>query len=454
MDLAALSSMIRAHLSSSVSSASLFLVFLIAAGCSPTGSSALSPGHGSTHIYKGPVVQDSLRIRIFDLYDPTTAVLRSDSAVVLTSQNSTVTVSPGSPISVRVQGSGLLVGGATGFESGILVSLRAINHGTIDVTVNGLTNRTRSYTGTVSLRPDRRRAGGLVLVNRVPIEDYVAAVVATEYGLDDIEGARAMAILARTYALRSKNTAEEDYDHVDHSISQVFHGVGSIDSQSNSAANSTRGMILVHNGGLVESVYHASSGGHTANNEDVWNGAPVAYLRGRKDRYESSPYSQWSTTVDRGRLLRLLSNEFGVEVTGITVGGRSSDGRVQSLDLHSSGERKTISANDFRLVFRREFGVMALKSTLFRISKSGNSYVFNGSGFGHGVGLSQWGAHEMAKKGKSFEDILAYYYKDVDILTLEGINKKPEALPPRPTTLPETPSTDKVQSTSDRRRGW
>lgn len=456
MDSAGLYSKIPDRWWLSVSSASLLLFIILIAGCAPQGSSALATTSNAPYpaISGLPSADDSLRIRIFDLYNPTTAVLKSDSTLVIRYQGTVERLPGGTQIVVTAGRAQLEIKtGASTVIATAAATIRAVNHGAISITVNGLTNRTRSYTGSIKIRPDRQNQGGLVLVNQVPMEDYVAAVVATEYGLDDVEGARAMAILARTYALRSKNTAEEDYDHVDHSMSQVFHGVGSIDFQSNSAANSTRGMILVHNGALVESVYHASSGGHTANNEDVWNGAPVPYLRGRKDRYESSPYASWSTSVDRTRLLRLLSNEFNADVRGVTVEDRSADGRVQSLDLHTTDGRMEISANDFRLAFRREFGVMSLKSTLFRISKSGDKYIFEGSGFGHGVGLSQWGAHEMAKKGKTYPEILAYYYRDVDILTLEGLTSDPKPLAPLPVAIPDNP-VEEGQKNKGRRTGW
>ena len=397
---------------------------------------------------------DTLRIRVFDLYKPVTARITSAAELIVTTEGKTRRIGPSTPLTLANRNGKvhLQVGSAT--TSHNTVRLRAADHGTISITVNDLGKRTRTYTGTITIRRDTGRADGLVIINGVPIEDYVAAVVATEYGLDDVEGARAMAILARTYALRSKNTAEADYDHVDHSMSQVFHGVGKIDEKSHSAANSTRGKILVHKGELVESVYHASSGGHTANNEDVWNGAPVAYLRGRKDRYEDSPYSSWTTSVDRTRLLRLLSREFGYDVNGITVEGRSNDGRVQTLELHTSSGKKPISANDFRLAFRREFGVMALKSTLFRISKKGNTYNFEGSGFGHGVGLSQWGAHKMALSGKSYDEILDYYYRDVSIISIEGVAVADDPMTPLPVEVKKTPARPPATVRENKRTGW
>ncbi|NND72242.1 MAG: SpoIID/LytB domain-containing protein [Rhodothermales bacterium] len=324
-------------------------------------------------------------------------------------------------VAIGTDGSMQIAKGNSRSASATSVTVRSAAGGAVSAYVNGRRDPLRLYSGSIRVRVDPKNMRQLVVVNTVPVEDYVAAVVATEYGLDDVEGTRAMAVLARTYALRSKAGTGDDYDHVDHSISQVFHGVGTIDRKSNEAANSTRGEVLVHNGELIESVYHSSSGGFTANNEDVWNGSPVAYLRGRVDRYEDSPHTDWTVTVDRERLLRVLSNHAQVGVSGLRVGDRSDDGRVRKLILHTSSGDKEIAANQFRLIFRREFGTSALKSTLFRVKRKGSQYEFEGSGFGHGVGLSQWGAHRMALKGKRYDEILRYYYSDVDIVSREGV---------------------------------
>ena len=399
---------------------------------------------------------DSLRIRIFDLYSPKTLHVSAEGGMTIVTTDGEVVQSAEEPAVVEIENrSTVRLAFADATKLSPQFTIRAIDGGAIVAYVNGNPKPTRKYSGTVQVRVDPKNQRELLLVNTVPVEDYVAAVVATEYGLDDVEGSRAMAVLARTYALRSKAGSGNDYDHVDHSMSQVFHGVGTIDYQSNEAANSTLGQVLVHNGELVESVYHSSSGGHTANNEDVWNGSPVAYLRGRVDRYEDSPHKDWRVRVDRERLLRVLSNHLQIAVSGLTVDSRSDDGRVDKLLLKTASGDREMPANDFRLVFRREFGTTALKSTLFRVRRRGSEYHFEGSGFGHGVGLSQWGAHRMAQAGKSYDEILRYYYSDVDLVSLGGIVTS-DRLPPLKVTEKSTKESVETRGKAPARprRGW
>jgi stage II sporulation protein D len=120
-----------------------------------------------------------------------------------------------------------------------------------------------------------------------------------------------------------------------------------------------------------------------------------------------------------------------------------------------------MNANDFRLVVNRGVDGDPLKSTWFDARRSGNQYVFDGRGFGHGVGLNQWGAHEMAKRGKSYRDILTFYYTGVDIEQLGGVDKDPRdapvaRTPPTPEPDPASPTETRERSvdTDQRRIGW
>jgi stage II sporulation protein D len=294
---------------------------------------------------------------------------------------------------------------------------------------------THAYEGRLQVQVDESASARLLLINHVPLEHYVAVVVSGEYGLDDVEGARAQAVVARTFALRNVGRFGT-YDVVDHVGSQVYHGITRLDQRSIEAAASTAGEVLTYNGALIEALYSSSSGGHTANNESIWTGgAPKPYLRGKPDPHDDlSPHSQWSSTVPRDRLLRVLSDARGFEVTGFFLGDRAEDGRVLTVDLRDGqGRRHTIPANEFRHLVSRHFGVHSVKSTNFEARREGGNYVFHGRGFGHGVGLSQWGAHSMAKKGYDYREILAFYYGDVALARTDGV-AMPE-MPP-PVTLP------------------
>lgn len=280
---------------------------------------------------------------------------------------------------------------------------------------------TRSYLGSIHATAEAG-SSALRLVNHVPLEDYVASVVASEYGLDDVEGSKAMAVIARTYALKALRSAE--YDQVDHTLSQVYKGNRAVTARALEAARATAGEVLTYGGDLIVATYYSSSGGHTANNEDVWQAAALPYLRGRKDAWDAvSPHRSWTWEIDADRLHAVLRDAFGADVRSIAIGERSPDGRARTLRLRGSGGRdRELSTQDFRLQIIRTFGPTALRSTLFDLRTDAGSYVFSGRGYGHGVGLSQWGAHGMAIDGKSYREILAFYYRDVRLETARVSN--------------------------------
>ncbi len=310
----------------------------------------------------------------------------------------------------------------------------------------------RTYTGGLYLAPDPD-ASGLLLVNNVPLEDYVASVVASEYGLDDMEGKKAMAVVARTYGLFASAKFGGAYDHADGTASQVYNGLDAVTQASRQAAQATAGEVLTHDGNLIQAVYFSSSGGHTANNEDVWNAEkPIPYLRGKEDPYDDvSPHHTWSNSVDRSTLLQVLTRERGTLVNGFVIDARSPDGRVETIKLlHSDGPDHRMKANTFRLVVNQGVDGTPLKSTWFDARRSGSQYVFDGRGFGHGVGLSQWGAHGMAEQGHSYREILRFYYTDVEIQRRGQVQEDPADAP-----VAREPSGRTTDSTNTRRRiGW
>jgi len=309
----------------------------------------------------------------------------------------------------------------------------------------------KTYTGGLYLAPAPNIDSAVLLVNEVPIEDYVASVVASEYGLDDREGTKAMAVVARTYGLFASAKFGGAYDQADGTASQVYDGVDAVTDRSRSAAQATAGEVLTYNGNLIQSVYFSSSGGHTANNEDVWKAEDaLPYLRGVDDPHDDvSPHHTWSATVNRPALLQTLTRERGTLVEGFTIGERAPHGRVKTINvLQSSGEPHTMKANSFRLLVNRGVDGSPLKSTWFDARRQGDRYVFNGHGFGHGVGLSQWGAHAMAEQGTGYREILRFYYTGVEIQQVGGVEFDPVTAP-----VAKSPPPSETDSTG-RRIGW
>ena len=313
---------------------------------------------------------------------------------------------------------------------------------TLQVTEGKPLDQPITYEGSLHVQPVSG-SGVLRLINHVALEDYVASVLSSEYGLDDWEGTKAMAVAIRTYALHSSGKFGEAYDHVDQVLSQRYEGERRITERSREAVRETRGEVLTYDGELIEAVYFSSSGGHTADNEAVWEGEALPYLRGRPDPYDSvSPHSEWRQRISRPRLLGMLSDYFETQITGFYINDRSADGRVHSIILiEGNGSERRIQSNRFRLIVNRHFGTSTLKSTFFEAQREGSRYVFEGKGFGHGVGLSQWGAHGQALQERTYRDILSYYYTGVRIRQLGNLDEPPqEEEPPSSPPVAATPT--------------
>ena len=264
----------------------------------------------------------------------------------------------------------------------------------------------------------------LRLINHAPLPRYVASVVASEYPFPEPEGVKAQAILARTYALRHLDP-DAPFDLVDDTRAQVYRGLDATTPVSLAAVQDTRGQVLTYREELADATYYSSSGGHTAGNEEVWNGRPVPYLRPRPDPYDAeAPDHRWTTTASSSEVLRALSRRFGGSVTGIEVTRRTASGRVAQVRLHG-GRTPTITGSQFRSAINASLGSRTIRSTHFTIERDGSRYVFHGRGFGHGVGMSQYGARGLARSGRTYREILGYYFEGTTLDVHELFGAEP-----------------------------
>ena len=401
--------------------------------------------------------ETTVRVRLLERQAPATvAVSAADGSVQMRVRDALLaTLMPGQAATVETDGGRVTVRFLSTIETvedvrfvpstGAHLRLRA---GSVD----------RTYHGTLSAAPDSRPSR-LRLVNTVGLEDYVASVVSSEYPFEEIEGVKAQAVLARTYALKARGKYG-DYDLVDHVGSQVYRGLGSETPHARRAAEATRGEILSYRGDLIEAVYSSSSGGHTADNESVWRGQPLPYLRGRSDPFDrAAPDHEWTTTVDRAQLLRALTRRYDTRVTGFAIAETSPEGRVRSIRLLGPREQ-TVPANDVRLALNDALGPRAVRSTFFTVDRRGDRYVFEGRGFGHGVGMSQYGAREQARQGYSYRDILAFYFDGTRLAQYDGAAPEPPAYAARTRTpsvepIPVRPASSERSSPAPPRRiGW
>jgi stage II sporulation protein D len=383
-----------------------------------------------------PSIRSTMRIRLMEQLTPRTATIQAGPQGLVvydgTRERPLFTVPANGTLTIRRAQNQVSVESRFGNADTKNIRLEPQGPGGMSITV-GTTRR--DYSGNLFVTPERGNSA-LQLVNHVALEEYVASVVASEYGLGDLEGSKAMAVIARTYGLKVINSSDDSYDHVDHTASQVYRGTATVTAMARQAARDTAGEVLLHDGRLIEAVYFSSSGGHTANNEDVWQSSAHPYLRGRNDPWDQdAKHHQWTYTLDAGDVHNALKNALGLDLESVRVGSRSADGRAATIDLvPRRGKTRPISADEFRRIIREAFGQTSLKSTRFELKRRGENYVFEGGGFGHGVGLSQYGANGMAKAGKTYREILDFYYTDVQLerRSVQG-NAAPSALP---TTAP------------------
>jgi stage II sporulation protein D len=263
----------------------------------------------------------------------------------------------------------------------------------------------------------------LWIINHLPLEEYLYGVLPEEMPTDwPAEALKAQAVAARTYALYLKGQSKQAlYDLKASTVSQVYRGVVAEKASSNKAIDDTRGEILTYEQRPIIAYFHSNSGGHTEDAKNVW-GINIPYLVGIPDPDSLKPMNQnWHYTVSFDEMQRRLNPLIpsSQRITRIEPQHKSPSGRLRSLLLHTSRKKYSINSNAFRI----RLGEQKIKSTLFDIYADDIAVVLKGRGYGHGVGMSQWGARYMAIAGKSYKDILQRYYKDVEIRKVAELAK-------------------------------
>jgi len=246
-------------------------------------------------------------------------------------------------------------------------------------------------------------------LNSVQSEDYIYSVVPSEIGYYfPKEAIKAQSLAARSYLYYGLRYSKYDeFDLFDNVNSQMYFGMDRENQQINLSIDTTRGKVILYDGKPINALYYSTSGGITANNEDVWGGSSIPYLRSVNDKgnESKSPRLKWKVKISKNE----ISKRFGFRVTGLKVLEVKSN-RVSKIKV--SGSKNQIITGD---KFRSIVGYGKIYSTQFRVKSSGNYFVFTGNGSGHGVGMSQYGAYGLSKKGKTYEEILKHYYNGVEI---------------------------------------
>ncbi len=298
------------------------------------------------------------------------------------------------------------------------------------------------------------------MINELPIEEYVRYVLPSEMPVSfSYEALKAQAVCARTFAyqqIRNDTYAEYGANLDDTTAFQVYHAASTYDV-TDRAVEDTAGLVLTYQGKLIECYYYSTSSGYSEDLE-VWDAKSPGYLSAENhtkektknlskkrnfhkfisDSVESydadSPYYRWTAT---------LSGELGMDETygrlkSLKVNERSKSGYILSLTIvFEQGERTYEKENDIRFALgkyllslkladgTKRTDYSSVPSACFEVkSQKNGKIVLTGGGFGHGIGMSQYGADSMGKEGKSWQEILNFYYSDVEITDVFDLNEK------------------------------
>lgn len=253
---------------------------------------------------------------------------------------------------------------------------------------------------------------GMYLINELPLEEYVKNVVNAEVPSHwDMEALKTQAVIARTYALYQKNTNNNPhYDITSSVLHQVYKG-STIDARISYAVMHTEGEVLTYDGNLIEAFYHSTSGGKTEDPAEVF-GKSYPYLRPVESNCEMSPYWIWERKIPLDEIGKALNLPGTKEMT---ISSYTTTGRVKTVAVVHSNGTTTVKATDLRKLL----GWNRLPSTNFTMTRENDQIVFEGKGYGHGVGLCQWSALKMAQEGKNYKEILSFFYPGATIQLYE-----------------------------------
>ncbi len=315
----------------------------------------------------------------------------------------------------------------------------------------------RIFGGSLRLQPNSYRT--YTLVNNVPLETYLRGVVPHEIGASaPVNAAKAQTIIARTYALRNLRRFQADnYELCANTHCQVYYGLSEVSQRADAAIAATQGLVLTYNNELVDALYSSTTGGVTAKFSDVWNGEERPYLKAIIDSPQPNIWNlSQKSLADETTFRQFISLKNGFNETGRRVFRWRRQSSIEDLnkDLRTYLERKKHPLADFNTILEMKVterspsgrvlaltvwtdqGVLVLKknearsafgpprSTLFYLepvydeNQQLTAYMFVGGGFGHGVGLSQFGSYNLANLGWSAQQILSFYYPGTEIQKL------------------------------------
>jgi stage II sporulation protein D len=288
---------------------------------------------------------------------------------------------------------------------------------------------------------------GITLVNRVRMDDYLRGVVPLEIGTRDLRDSaavQAQAVTARSYAYvhLGASSGQRPYDVTASVNDQVYGGADVETAVSNAAVSATRGLVLQYGGRVVNAPYHSACGGSTAAADEIWRTSTEPYLQRVSDQIpgtnrfycDIAPRFRWTRPMDGATLREALVRYLGTYTRtpggypgtprDVQVDTRTPSGRVGTLKIATDRGNYVLRGNDIRYVLRPPGGEI-LNSTAFSVeiaeARDGSiaRLTLRGTGYGHGVGMCQWGAIGRARAGQDFLTILRTYYPGTTVASIE-----------------------------------
>jgi stage II sporulation protein D len=348
-------------------------------------------------------------IRVNILRDIESLALRIDGPFQIMDFNKNTVLSKGRNINTTVTAykNGILIGGMNLNSDNIFLKSQDDNPIAIDE---------RRFRGEIHfIRKDEH----LSVINYIELEDYIKGILYHEVShYWPQEALRAQAIVCRTFALyqMDKNSRKE-YDVTNDIYSQVYGGKTSERYRTNQAVQETKGLVLNYKGEIFPTYYHATCAGATEDASLVWD-TDIPPLRGVVCNFcKGSPHYKWHAVLSQEELKEKLAGAgFKINsINNILAEDKSKSGRILNLKIIGLPEDIQLPAKDFREIV----GPNVIKSTNFKADVIDRDIIFDGLGWGHGIGLCQWGAYFMAKQGYTYREILQYYYPGSSITSID-----------------------------------
>lgn len=255
--------------------------------------------------------------------------------------------------------------------------------------------------------------GYLKCVNEIKLDNYIGGVVQAESGrLSHPEFYKVQTILARTFALAHiQKHALEGFSLCDHTHCQAYFGKPTELNIIKSVFETKNKIVVDENLNLIEAAFHSNSGGQTLNSEDVW-GSKLSYLRSVNDTFSlKMPNAKWERKIAKDDWLSYLKIKHNYPID-------DEDAKLLAFNFKQDTRKPFLESNNIKVPLKIVRTDFQLKSTYFSIMPKGDSLIFKGKGFGHGVGMCQEGAMRMAKLGYTYLDILNFYYQNTQLIDL------------------------------------